>query len=244
MSTNEESSRPGRKVSDEQVAELEGMVRAIAIKVRQSLGIRLDKEDLIQLGMLGLCEAADRYDPESGVTLGTFAYTRIHGAILDGVGKMTGVRRSHARRVRRLKAMNEAAESHDMAATAESPADYVSAAIGGVLFAASLAEIGEDRIAAAEDGESPFTAPPDHRIGRRQMREVVLSVLDELPEDEASLLREHYVDGRSLQEIGEERGVSRSWASRIHTRALRRARELLTTERGVELSDLSEATWR
>lgn len=239
----ERSATETRAVTQEQITALEGLVHSIAYKVRASFHIPLDKDDLFQMGMVGLCEAAERYDPESGVALSTYAYTRIRGSILDGIGRMTGLKRSQVRRAKRLAAANEAVASLDHSAEAANPAAYVTGAVDGVLFSADLAELVEDRTAADEDGDSPLASTPERSAGRRELRALVLAVLDELPEDEATLLRAHYVEGRTLADIGAERGVSRSWASRVHTRALRRAQSILREVHGLEAADLSEANW-
>lgn len=232
-----------RMVDDAAIAELEGLVHSVAGRVRRRFQLDVDRDDLVQLGMLGLCEAADRYDPDSGVALSTFAYTRIRGAILDGVGRMTGVKRGQVRRARRLAAANEYVESLDHASPDAEPVRYVSDAVEGVLFTSCLAELVEDRAAAEQDGDSPLKSSPERSLGRSELRHLVLQVLRDMPPDEGSLLHDHYVEGRTLAEIGEERGVSRSWASRIHTRALRRAREILTESHGVAPADLADATW-
>lgn len=232
-----------RTVSQAAIVELEGMVRSIAAKVRTRLQLRLDSDDLVQMGMVGLLEAAERYDPESGVALSTFAYTRIQGAILDGVGQLTGIKRGQARRTRRLAAETEAIASIDHADSGQSSAAYVASMVEGVLFVGCLSELVEDRTSAEQDGDSPHRSTPERTMGRAQLRALLARVLDELPEDEGALLRDHYLRGRSLSEIGDERGVSRSWASRVHTRALARARAKLEQEHGLRLADLSEATF-
>jgi RNA polymerase sigma factor for flagellar operon FliA len=233
-----------RKVDEQTLSEMEGLVRSIALKVRSRLGLRIDLDELFQIGMVGLLESAERYDPESGVALTTFAYTRIYGAILDGVGQMTGLKRAQVRRHKRMIASVETVGSLDFAEPDASPESYVASAIDGVLFSGMMKEVVEDETPAEVEGESPYTSSPERSLARHQLRELVLAVVDGLPSDEAQLLRAHYVEGRSLTDVGEELGVSRSWASRVHTRALKKARRVLEEQHGIALSDLSDATFR
>jgi RNA polymerase sigma factor for flagellar operon FliA len=51
--------------------------------------------------------------------------------------------------------------------------------------------------------------------------------LEGLPDQERFLIRGHYLEGRNFDELAAELGLSKSWASRLHTRALGRMRELL-----------------
>ncbi len=70
------------------IEEGQGLVRSIALKVYRSLPVRMDLDDLIAYGQLGLAEAASVYDPRQRTRFTTFAYYRVRGAIYDGVSKM------------------------------------------------------------------------------------------------------------------------------------------------------------
>src|SRR2546427_288157 len=63
-------------------------VRSIAGKIKKTVAKEIDFEDLVEYGMIGLFEAADRYDPKFGANFMTFAYYRIRGAIYDGLRGM------------------------------------------------------------------------------------------------------------------------------------------------------------
>lgn len=67
------------------------LVRSIASRLRRTVP-QLDAEDLVSAGMIGLLEAADRFDDGRGVSFGTFAYPRIKGAILDEARRHASLR--------------------------------------------------------------------------------------------------------------------------------------------------------
>ncbi len=230
------------QIHGQKVVDLEKLVHSVARRVRNRFALRVELDDLIQLGMIGLLEAAERYDPESGVLLSSFAYTRIRGAILDGVGDLTGVKRSQLRRLKRQAAANEYVESMDHANSYGGDAVDIAGMVQGVLFACDLSDAMVARND-AEEGPSPLKSTPEKSLARTQMADLVNSVVDELPENEAELLRAHYAEGRSLQSLGDELGASRSWMSRIHKRALGRARDILETRHGVTPEDLSNANF-
>jgi RNA polymerase sigma factor for flagellar operon FliA len=233
-------------LDDAALEKCHGMVRSIAGRVRTQMRLRVDLEDLVQAGMVGLMEAANRYDPDAGVAFTTFAYTRVRGSIVDSLHALTGIRRSQARQLSRLRAANEFMESHELAVESQNDARFVSQAITGAMFAADLSELREDVAPESEgDGDiSPLRVDAERSIGRAQLRVLVLQSLEHLAEDEAEILRAHYLEGRTLQEVATEKGISRSWASRVHTRALRNAQSVLRRRYKVTEADLFDATKR
>ncbi len=63
------------------------LVYKIANQVQRQVNGQADRDDLVSWGTTGLLEAMKRFDPEQGAKLSTFAYYRIRGAMLDGIGK-------------------------------------------------------------------------------------------------------------------------------------------------------------
>jgi RNA polymerase sigma factor for flagellar operon FliA len=51
---------------------------------------------------------------------------------------------------------------------------------------------------------------------------VVKTAIEDLPEEEATLVRRHYLGGERFDLVAKELGLSKSWASRLHTRAVKR----------------------
>ena len=82
-------------------------MRALAIKVLQTLPSAVDLNDLIAYGDIGLVEAAERYDPRRGVAFATFAHYRIKGAIYDGLREMGYYSRSANVRLRWTTHVND-----------------------------------------------------------------------------------------------------------------------------------------
>ena len=59
------------------------MVRHIVYKKVREIPARCDVEDFISSGLEALIRSIDRYDPDKGATLEQYAWTRVHGAVLD-----------------------------------------------------------------------------------------------------------------------------------------------------------------
>lgn len=213
---------------DEFVRENEDLVRKLALKIKAQLDLTNDVDDLMAYGFRGLLEARGRFDPERGVQFKTFAYYRVRGAILDGVRKMAYLpRRVHAQR-KAAEALDRSAE--EVAARrganpqARKDAKATLAAVDEILGRTSAAFV----IAAVGQSEDePGDTPEDHAMAAAE-RERIRAALDVLPERERALVEGHFWGDRTLEEIGEEMGISKSWASRLCTRALGRLREALS----------------
>ena len=70
------------------------LVKYIVFKKVRELPARCEVEDFISCGLEALIASIDRYDPEKGATLEQFAWTRIHGAVLDELRRQDWAPRS------------------------------------------------------------------------------------------------------------------------------------------------------
>jgi RNA polymerase sigma factor for flagellar operon FliA len=210
-------------------------VRSLAAQVRKQFGNRLDIEDLVAYGNIGLLEAADRFDPKFGANFLTFAHYRIKGAIYDGLRKMGTLKGGDLSKVYvgerttaflQSKADQEAGGSNKSAPTADDDSREIATAVESLaaIFAASLE--GMENLQVRDE-----TAGPEERLEQEQLKSLVKNAMDKLPEQEKKLLVAYYYEGRTLQEAGEVIGQSKSWASRLHARAIEKLKDLLAEER-------------
>ncbi len=216
------------KSEDERfVEEHTALVRKLAARVRSELDLTCDLEDLVAFGFHGLLEAKGRFDPTRGVQFSTFAHYRVRGAVLDGVRKMAYLpRRAHQARkaAEALDAMSE----EELAARAANPEARtdLAATLGAVDEILGRMTASFVIAAVGQDESAPRTSPEDELIAADQAHRV-RDALALLPEREAFVVRGFYLESRPLDDIAADLGVSKSWASRIHTRALGMMRESL-----------------
>jgi len=208
------------------------LVDLIARQLAREIGRSAELDDLRSMGQQGLLEAARRFDEGRGVSFRRFANYRVRGAMLDGVRKSAPMpRRAHAR-VRALEAallLSEArAEDAAPGALPVSPdaganeqklaehlADMATAMAMGLLASPALGDEGEP--SALDTALSPEEA-----VAQAELRKLVVDALDDLPEDERTLVRRHYLEGERFDHVATSLGLSKSWASRLHTRAVAR----------------------
>jgi RNA polymerase sigma factor for flagellar operon FliA len=213
------------------------LVHAIAAKLRARLARTMEPGDLVGYGTKGLIDAAARFDPKLGVAFSTFAYYRIRGAIFDGMRTMGWYSRGDYARFRAEErageyladaAVNQAAErsasgaslAADAPATLESIADLLS----------GVATIHITSLEAARDQADEKFPAADDAMAQAQGGQRVRSAVAALPAKERRLLELYYFADRSLEDAGKQLGLSKSWASRLHARAVRRLRESLEGE--------------
>lgn len=194
-----------------------------------SSGINAEADELMAFGREGLLEAAQRFDRSVGEDFRRFAYFRVKGAMLDGLRKMGSWSRRGYERVAMMRAAHEASESEshelgspDQLKSAEAAArirahmaQVVTAMTTGVF--AGHAHQQDGSISAVDESLSI-----EEELAARELSELVRKVIEELPPPEDDVIRRFYVEGEKMDDIAEVHGCSRSWVSRIHSRALKR----------------------
>ena len=222
--------KPGAKDPKRLVEDHIPFVRSIARKLREQVPM-IEFDDLVGFGMQGLLEAAQRFDDRHGVAFTTFAYYRVRGAMFDGLRSMGWLPRSEYARVRFEERANNYIQSHADRTTdangnqVEDKVRDLANALGGIaaVFVTMLDQRDEQQL----PDERP--APPEV-IERRQMAQRVRRVLQRLPDKERRLIEQYYYHDQTLEQVGAGMGLSKSWTSRLHARALALLREELDAE--------------
>ncbi len=215
--------------TSELIADGRALVRSLALRIYRNIPIRVDLEDLIAYGELGLAEAARDFDSELGNQFSTFAYYRIRGAIYDGLAKMTWTSRARYRRMRNESMANQVLETEKFRSTGESSSIEENGTWFArtteqlaVVYLASGAGLDHDPIESAQDpGECPI-----QRVMHLEVSSKVRELVKKLPASESRLIQLVYFEGYTLQDAGDVLGISKSWASRMHVKIL----ESLATE--------------
>jgi len=210
------------------IRQYDAFVRGIVKHTRAQLGIEGDAEDLLAFAYEGLLEARQRFDASRGVQFKSFAYYRVRGAILDGVRRMAYLPRRAYARLKASEALDlegeQAVEARAaLGSAAASDVEGGLRAIDGILGRVAAAYC----TAASAQEEESEPNNPEYSLIVRERRTRVQRALAVLPEQEKYLIQGHYIEGRNFDELAKELGLSKSWASRLHTRALARLREVL-----------------
>jgi len=205
------------------------LVNLIAHHVFRSVSRYVEFDDLVNDGREGLLTAARRFDPSRGVPFRAYASFRVHGAMIDGVRRMSFLPRKALARLAALAAANGAGEGQlepTFRSTDTDPGQAEATLIEQLALTATACAFG--MVAPSLDakteqfgGADPET--PEEQLARAELLAYVQQVISELEvKREADILRLHYFENQPLDVIAQELELDKSWISRLHARALDR----------------------
>lgn len=210
------------------------LVKRIAHHLLARLPSSVVIDDLIQAGMVGLLEAAKKYDASKGASFETYAGIRIRGSIIDEVRRGDWTPRSVHRNGRRISEAIQQVEAR----TGRDASDTEIAEeleITVAEYHKLLKDNVESRLFSFEelsspDGEGPgeqFSGDDPGPVGHTEKGAFVGALgkaIEALPERERMVLALYYDEELNLKEIGQILGVSESRVSQIHSQAAHRLR--------------------
>lgn len=207
------------------------LVDIVARQIMRTLGGAAELDELLSFGREGLWDAARKFDDSRGVPFRGYANFRVRGAIIDGIRSSARLSRRTHERLNGLAASSRVSEGaqEDLAAPrvpGAGPAEAEQALSDHLAAMATAMAAG--LIAPTAHGDSgertlvDTSESPEEAYGNAQLLTVIREAIAELPKEEAELVRRHYLEGARFDHVAEELGLSKSWASRLHTRALTR----------------------
>lgn len=214
------------------------LVKRIAHHLMARLPSSVVVDDIIQAGMIGLLDAAGRYDELRGAQFETFAAQRIRGAMLDELRQADWMPRSLRRDMRRT----ESAISKLQQQLGRAPSEAEIAKELDVSLPEYQHMLFESRGAQLmyyedfhEEGDEDFfdrydsdkEADPLLILQDGNFRSALIDAIERLPERERLLMAMHYEQEMNLREIGEVLGVSESRVCQLHSQAVSRLRAAL-----------------
>jgi RNA polymerase sigma factor FliA len=227
-------------VSDKEqcLREFAPLVKRIAHHMMLKLPNSVQVDDIIQAGMMGLLEAAGRYDDLRGAQFETYASQRIRGAMLDELRGSDWLPRSMRSDMRRIEAaihrlqqrLGRAPVESEIARELELPlAEYqqlLQESRGAQLvYYEDFHEEGENDF--FDSFESSGRDNPLEMLQDEHFRSALIGAIERLPERERMLMGMHYEHDMNLREIGEVLGVGESRVCQLHSQAVARLRSML-----------------
>lgn len=214
------------------------LVKRLAHQLMTKLPYSVQIDDIIQAGMIGLLDAASRYDDLHGVQFETYATQRIRGAMLDELRSADWLPRSLRRDMRQIESAlsrlqqklgrppNEAEIAAEMKISLLEYQQMLQEARGAqLLYFEDFHEEGEHDF--FEKFSIDDNADPSHLIQDDRFKTALVQAIDNLPERERLMMGMLYEQEMNLREIGEVLGVSESRVSQLHTQAVARLRSAL-----------------
>ncbi|MDR3579092.1 MAG: FliA/WhiG family RNA polymerase sigma factor [Oryzomonas sp.] len=217
------------------------MVKYLVGRIVHQLPPHLDPQDLTSAAVIGLINAADRFDPARGVLFKTFAEQHVRGAIIDELRSYDILSRSMREKYKRLErevtilehALGRNPTSEEVAGALSISLDKYFDLLDDVhvLTFISLDDSWED-----EDGNSLCLSDvlseqeeksPQHQVMRMQLTKTLGDAIEALPDKERLAVTLYYNEGMSLKEIGATMELTESRISQILSQAMVRLRSKL-----------------
>lgn len=201
------------------------LVEIIARQMRRQLGPSVDVDEMAAYGREGLLRAARSFDPGKGVPFRRWANLRVRGAMIDGMRAGGGLPRRVYQKLRAMTAADHTyeAKQEELAASPPKTPEEAEAHLKDSLASAAMAmALGFLTMSSGDalDRVGDERELQDEEVARKQLVAKVRAAIEERPEQEKKLLLRHYFDDVTMEEAATELGLSKSWASRLHARAI------------------------
>ena len=221
---------------DELINENLELVKRIAYYYRGRVGKIIEIEDLLQLGMVGLVEAAHNYSPQNDVPFASYAKLRIKGAIVDYLRKSSNLCRGTIRRKQdyeRAKRTLEKKLNRDP--SAEEIAIELQVEVAELSkwkhdFAVSQHKSIDEATEAYGDFLFSMEVSVEEKIFNGQLKQLLRENLTNLNQQQLMVLQLYYVDELNVYEISEVLSVTTGRVSQIKSAAVKTLRNLIETQ--------------
>jgi len=222
---------PKTSKRDRVVLEHLSLVKAIAVRVHRNLPVYVDLDDLVHAGILGLFDAASKFNPVKQVEFSSYAKHRIKGAILDSLRQLDWASRDLRRRHKKVEAATrELAAKLHRAPTEDEVAEKLGVAVDQWrrmmvdlqnvgLISGSERSAGQEDLPVPEFPSKPETHP-DNICSKEQMRTMLGTAVRALPERYRKVVVLYYTNEMTMKEIGGVLGINESRVSQIHKSAI------------------------
>ena len=213
-----------------------GMVKRVALHLKVRIPPFMELDELMQVGMIGLLEAARAFDPTKGIEFESFALSRVRGAILDEVRQLSYLPRSAvAFNKSENEAINFLASELGRKPTQSELAEHMGDDLeefqkkrgNAKRFETLSMEVINDEVLGIADERS---RQPDVIVEHEDFMRAVTEAIAELPERDQLLMSLYYVEELNLKEIGEVLDVTESRVSQLLSGIVKKLRVSLGIE--------------
>jgi RNA polymerase sigma factor FliA len=235
-----QSRDPGQR--DRLILTFAPMVKYIVYRKLREIPARCDMEDFISCGLEALIRSIDRYEPAKGATLEQYAWTRIHGAVLDELRRVDWAPRSLRRRDRDMnRARNQFHGLYGRPPSEDELSDALGVTINELrqrMGEVAKAHVGSLNTLVLNEDETSLEridtlvsedrdADPEARAMRDEAKARFRAAFQRLPVRERKIAVLRYVHGLTLREIGAIIGVTESRVCQLHAQITETLRDQL-----------------
>lgn len=233
----------GSSYRDQLITEYLPYVKRIVHRIAVHLPSTIDIDDLMNVGVIGLIQAVDRYDPSRDNKFMTYAVFRIKGAVLSELRSRDFLSRSNRRKIRDLETaclkleqklgreVDDEEVAKDLGIGVEQV--YKTKQMSSISFI-SFEELG---FSSRDEKEKLLNYLVDNdddalTLTRlKELKEAVARAIEQLPEKEKLVISLYYLEELTMKEAGKVLDITESRVSQIHSQAILRLRAKLKKEK-------------
>jgi RNA polymerase sigma factor FliA len=214
------------------------LVKRVAHHMMAKLPPSVELDDIMQAGMMGLLDAAGRYEESQGAQFETYAVQRIRGAMLDWLRETDWLPRGLRKDLRKIEsAISKLEQQHKRPPSEQELADSLGMPLGEyqqmlqdarghqLIYYDDFRDSDEDHYLDRHCAD-PKPTPLEHLLDQN-LRKLVINAIGDLPEREKLVMGMYYEQELNFKEIGEVLGVTESRICQLHTQAIARLRSRL-----------------
>jgi RNA polymerase sigma factor FliA len=227
--------QPSAGERDRLIAEHVEIARRISLRIARSCPDWISRDDIVAAGMLGLAEAADRYDETRAEPFLSFAEKRIRGAVIDELRRGDVMPRRMRRKARQIGDVIQKLEQQHGEATDEQIAEKLGVTVED--YRTNLEQIVHVTVGALEMDDDTIMptgdeSSPELNLAHRRATQRIRDALAQLDQRDLLVLNLYYTEELTYTEIGDVLDITRSRVCQLHGRAIARLRALVTSAGG------------
>lgn len=223
------------------------LVKIVSGRMYNYYGSKIEYEDLLGYGVLGLIDSIEKYDIKKNIKFETYAQIRIKGAIIDSIRKLDWIPRSLRKKSKDVQnAINQLENKLGRDPTNEEIAKFLNISVKeleNILCDTSTFNVAslEDLILSNEDFSASFqqeNTRPEEICENKELKEILVESLNSLNENERLVITLYYYEDLTYKEIGHVLDLSESRISQIHSKAILKIKNYLK-KKGID-----DSLWR
>ena len=220
------------------IEEYIGLVKVVAGRMYNFYGSKIEYDDLVGFGVMGLIDSIERFDMKN-IKFETYAQIRIKGTIIDNIRKLDWIPRSLRKKSKEIQyGMSKLENELGRTPSNEELSQHLNMSLKEL--EETLADISNFNMTSLEDllvnkGEYNIDDDkekniPEQIFEKKEIKEILSRIVDELPEKEKMVISLYYYEELTYKEIGYIMELSESRISQIHSKAILKIKNQLIKE--------------
>lgn len=222
-----------------------GVVHYVVSKLFKAIPSYVERDDLVNIGVIGLGEALDRYNPYFGIKFETYAIPRVKGAIIDELRKQDWVPRSLRSKSNQIRKVLEGLEqtfrgevvsqqvAHHLGISETEYQHWQSQVNATSLVSLDKPNPNYDEHNLYDIVEDESGTNALEGMENEELKKILVKVIKKLPEKARLAITLYYFEHLTFKEIGKILNVSESRISQIHSETTERMRKMILEELNV-----------